>query len=166
MWIVLYFPICEMKRVAKNSNRYSCVLLHPYFKQKTPNICLFHPTYKTILLIPNSTHVHEHSRLASLPLRVPQTSLQQPHLVPYPRSSNSNNLFDSLNMFVRSDRPNPLVHSYGRYSLPKESHYGGGNQSELVDYRSSRGIGMNYSSINMIMQPFRTRWTGRGGALI
>ena len=100
-------------------------------------------------------YVHEHSRLAPLPLLVSQTSLQQPHLVWCLLSSNSNNLFDSLNMFVRIDRPNPLVHSYGRYSLPKDN-ISASNHSDLVDYRSSKAPMMNYSSKMKYMQPSRT----------
>jgi hypothetical protein len=53
-------------------------------------------------------------------------------------------MFDSLNMFVGSSHPTPLMRSYGRYSLPKDDlTYN--NQSEVLGQRPAR-IGGNYSS--------------------
>ena len=62
------------------------------------------------------------------------------------------NVFDSLNMFVRTDLPDPLMRSYHRYSLPHNEKYP--NRSELMDSRTRRPL--NYNSTLCITQPFST----------
>jgi len=53
-------------------------------------------------------------------------------------------MFDSLNMFVGTSHPTPLMRSYGRYSLPKDD-FTLNNQSEIMGQRHGR-VGGNYSS--------------------
>ena len=62
------------------------------------------------------------------------------------------NVFDSLNMFVRTDLPDPLMRSYHRYSLPHNENYP--NHSDLMDSRTRRPL--NYNSILCFIQPFST----------